>query len=264
MIAKIITEGSTRDEALARMRAALAATEVAGSVTNVAFLSALAGHDGFARGEVDTGLIERDFDALTAPVETPPEARALAAITALGLPGEGGAAFARSDGFRLWGPAASTIKLDDELVRVEQEGEHFTVTAGEERTSLRVAHDGARLLVATADRNFTARAVRHGLNITVFMDGAHGFSLTDPLAAAADQGAGGDSVAAPMPGLVKTVTAGVGDEVEAGDALATMEAMKMEHTLKAPRAGIIAKVSAAPGDQVEEGAVLITLEAEDA
>ena len=64
MIAKIITEGATRDEALARMRAALAATEVAGSVTNVAFLSALAAHEGFAKGEVDTGLIERDFDAL--------------------------------------------------------------------------------------------------------------------------------------------------------------------------------------------------------
>ena len=89
----------------------------------------------------------------------------------------------------------------------------------------------------TPNRNFTARAVRHGLTVTVFMDGAHGFALTDPLAAAADLGAGGDVVTAPMPGLVKTVTAEAGDEVEAGDPLATMEAMKMEHTLKAPRSG---------------------------
>ncbi|MGB0411744.1 MAG: acetyl/propionyl/methylcrotonyl-CoA carboxylase subunit alpha [Pikeienuella sp.] len=264
MIAKIITEGATRDEALARLRAALAATEVAGSVTNVAFLSALAAHDGFARGEVDTGLIERDFDALTTPIATSPEARALAAITALGLPGDDGAAFAKSDGFRLWGPAAATVKLDDEVVRVEQDGAQFTVIAGDAETTLSVQRVGERLAVHTPDRNFTARAVRHGLNVTVFMDGAHGFALTDPLAAAADQGAGGDVVTAPMPGLVKTVTASVGDEVEAGDPLATMEAMKMEHTLKAPRAGVIAAVSAAPGDQVDEGSVLIALEPEDA
>lgn len=264
MIAKIITDGATREEALARMRAALAATEVAGSVTNVAFLSALAAHDGFAKGEVDTGLIERDFDALTKAIETPPEARALAAIAALGLPGDEGAAFAKSDGFRLWGPAAATVKLDDELLRVEQEGEQFTVIIGDERATLRVSRDGERLAVQTPGRNFTARAVRHGLNVTVFMDRAHGFALSDPLAAAADQGAGGDVVLAPMPGLVKTVTAEAGDEVEAGDALATMEAMKMEHTLKAPRSGVIAKVSAAPGDQVEEGAVIIMLEPEDA
>jgi 3-methylcrotonyl-CoA carboxylase alpha subunit len=263
MIAKIVTAGATREEALARLRAALAATEVAGSVTNVAFLSALAAHEGFGKGDVDTGLIERDFDALTAPIATPPEARALAAIAALGLPGDGGAAFERSDGFRLWGPAASTIKLDGELVRVEQEDGQFTVITGETRTSLTVQRVDDRLAVQTPTRNFTARAVQHGWNVTVFMNGAHGFALADPLAGSADQGAGGDVVMAPMPGLVKTVSASVGDEVEVGDALATMEAMKMEHTLKAPRSGVITKVSAAPGDQVEEGAVLIMLEPED-
>jgi 3-methylcrotonyl-CoA carboxylase alpha subunit len=66
-----------------------------------------------------------------------------------------------------------------------------------------------------------------------------------------------------MPGLVKAVTANVGDEVEEGAALAMMEAMKMEHTLKAPRAGIVAAVNAVAGDQVDEGAVLIALEPVD-
>ena len=68
---------------------------------------------------------------------------------------------------------------------------------------------------------------------------------------------------APMPGLVKAISAAVGDTVEEGAPLAMMEAMKMEHTLTAPRAGVIASVSAAVGDQVDEGAVLIALEPED-
>ncbi len=65
MIAKIIAHGPTRAVALRRLGAALAATEVAGTVTNLAFLGALARHEGFAAGDVDTGLIERDLEALT-------------------------------------------------------------------------------------------------------------------------------------------------------------------------------------------------------
>ena len=62
MIAKIIVEGPTRGAALAKLRAALAGTEVAGSVTNLAFLRRLADHGGFAAGDVDTGLIARDLE----------------------------------------------------------------------------------------------------------------------------------------------------------------------------------------------------------
>lgn len=70
MIAKLITHGPTREVALAQLRSALERTVVAGSVTNLPFLAALTRHDGFAAGQVDTGLIERDQDALTA-VQTP-------------------------------------------------------------------------------------------------------------------------------------------------------------------------------------------------
>ena len=60
MIAKVITHGPPRAVALSRLSQALADTEVAGTVTTLAFLGALAGHDGFKRGDVDTGLIGRD------------------------------------------------------------------------------------------------------------------------------------------------------------------------------------------------------------
>ena len=76
---------------------------------------------------------------MTAQIATPPEARALAAITALGLPGDDGAAFAKSDGFRLWGPAAATVKLDDAAVRGGARRDQFSVLSGDERTTLRVS-----------------------------------------------------------------------------------------------------------------------------
>src|SRR6056297_2423338 len=64
MIAKLITHGATRAGALRRLSAALRDCEVAGTVTNLAFLGALVGHEGFAAGDVDTDLIARDLERL--------------------------------------------------------------------------------------------------------------------------------------------------------------------------------------------------------
>ena len=65
-----------------------------------------------------------------------------------------------------------------------------------------------------------------------------------------------------MPGLVKAVFVEAGQRVAAGDRLAVLEAMKMEHTLSAGRDGVVAEVLAGAGDQVEAGAALIVLEEE--
>ncbi|KIT15159.1 Glutaconyl-CoA decarboxylase subunit gamma [Jannaschia aquimarina] len=65
-----------------------------------------------------------------------------------------------------------------------------------------------------------------------------------------------------MPGLVREVLVAAGDAVSAGDRLAVLEAMKMEHALRAPRDGTVAEVLAAAGSQVEAGAALIRLEEE--
>jgi 3-methylcrotonyl-CoA carboxylase alpha subunit len=65
-----------------------------------------------------------------------------------------------------------------------------------------------------------------------------------------------------MPGLVKAVFVTTGQAVAAGDRLAVLEAMKMEHTLTAARDGVVAEVLTTPGAQVEAGAALIRLEPE--
>jgi len=80
---------------------------------------------------------------------------------------------------------------------------------------------------------------------------------------AAGSAAGGrQEIRAPMPGLLKRIHVAEGDAVSAGDALATLEAMKMENELRAGRAGTIARVAVTEGTKVEGGALLIVIRSE--
>ena len=253
MIAKIIVHGPTRAAALARLEVALAETEVAGTVTNLAFLSSLTRHRGFRAGEVDTGLIGRDLDQLLAPVPVPGAARALLALGAAGLdvPGEAG------QGFTLWQPLARTVELEDFSAGIEVTGPR----------ARRVILDGAAFDCLWQDgwwvdgARLAGRMVHHAGGVSLF--GAttlHGLPR-DALARQADGPASGVTLS-PMPGLVKAVFVAAGDTVAAGDRLAVLEAMKMEHTLTAARAGRVAEVLVEAGMQVEAGQALIRLEEE--
>jgi 3-methylcrotonyl-CoA carboxylase alpha subunit len=270
MIAKLIVHGPDRATALGRLARALGETRVAGSVTNLAFLGALARHEGFARGEVDTGLIERDIDALTAEPPLPEEAVALAVLTGLGLldhPADPDP-FAQLRGWRHFASDAAFGALDhhgerlERSVRTEGNG-HFRIEGGVAPLDLSVAATGDGLTLVSGGYRQTAHVARHGASVSVFLGGhAWSFGLPDALTPADEAAAGGDVVTAPMPGLVKVVSAAPGQEVARGDALIVMEAMKMEHTLTAPRDGVVAEVLAEAGEQVLEGAVLLKLEEE--
>src|SRR4029077_4125466 len=83
----------------------------------------------------------------------------------------------------------------------------------------------------------------------------------DLLAHAGDAQAEGGRLTAPMPGKVISFSVKAGDKVSKGQALAVMEAMKMEHTIAAPADGTVAELLYAPGDQVAEGAELLKLAA---
>jgi 3-methylcrotonyl-CoA carboxylase alpha subunit len=71
---------------------------------------------------------------------------------------------------------------------------------------------------------------------------------------------GGARVESPLPGQVVKVLARAGQQVEAGDELLVVEAMKMEHSIKAPTAGTVRAVLCAPGDQVDRGRSLVDFE----
>ncbi len=254
MIAKIIVHGADRVEALRRLRAGLAGTEVAGTVTNLGFLSRLAGHPEFVEGGVDTGLIGREIAGLTAVAEPSDIVVALACLAHLGLPRDG------ATGFTLWAPLRHRVVLEglDAWVTQPEPG-RFVVEQGGREIGISGVVPGAPWWFA-GGRAFVT--VTRGF-VTVTMGGeVYRFARPDPLAKGEDAGAGGDAVRAPMPGLVKSVVA-VGAEVAKGDVLAVLEAMKMEHSLKAPRGGVVANVRTTAGTQVAQGDVLVALEPED-
>lgn len=80
------------------------------------------------------------------------------------------------------------------------------------------------------------------------------------ITAAASKSSGPAPVVAPMPGLIVRVTVAVGDEVQAGQGLVVMEAMKMENELRASSAGRVKSITAVPGTAVEKGSILVELE----
>ena len=272
MIAKVITHGPDRDSARRALVAALEGTQVAGTATNAAFLARLAAHEGFAAGVVDTGLIGRDGDALTAAPEMDEVALAFAAIEALGLDPD-----APHFGWRLFGPAEREVTLihaGAPLTRrlAIHSGGTMVLSGGcEGDLTLRgFARDGAMLsarvgatgALRTARSHVAARPA--GRLVSILADGTpREFLLPDPRAAEGAKAAPGDSVAAPMTGVLVRLDVAPGDEVEAGARLGVVEAMKMETALVAPRAGRVAAVHAAAGDAVEGGRVLVSLEPED-
>ncbi|MEM1065532.1 MAG: biotin/lipoyl-containing protein, partial [Pseudomonadota bacterium] len=261
MIAKIIARGETRDHALARLIRALRQLEVAGSVTNHAFLRKLAAHPRFKAGDVDTGLIEADLEALSAAPVPCKRARSLAAITALGL----GEAEASLTGFTLWAPLEQTVRLDWEgeaiLATVATLGpRHFRVHLGE--TVHEVDRDAQSWRIDGVAVPACPRAI--GDRVHVFWGNGYAFKVPDPLAQADGTASGGNIIEAPMPGQVKSVHVSPGAAVAAGDRLAVLEAMKMEHVLTAARDGVVAEVLVTAGAQVEAGAAMIRLESEAA
>ncbi|MBW4707894.1 ATP-grasp domain-containing protein [Roseobacter sp. YSTF-M11] len=258
MIAKLVVHGPNRAVALSRLATGLAGTQVAGTVTNLAFLGALAGHAGFGRGEVDTGLIGREIDSLTVAPEAAAHHKVAAGMAALGLFDPGVQA-----GFALWQPLSRSVHLvwqDDEIdLRVEvlstdrQRWQLADETVDAHRQG-RVWYIGGHPAPAVAVA---------GRVVTVFDGYGLAFHIIDPLDRASGAAGDGNLIEAPMPGLVKTITATVDQAVAKGDRLAVLEAMKMEHALLAARDGVIAEVMAQAGEQVEAGAALIRLKPED-
>jgi 3-methylcrotonyl-CoA carboxylase alpha subunit len=270
MIAKLIVWGDTRAQALARLDAALAGTHIVGLSTNVAFLGRVVNSQAFARADLDTALIERERTALFEYTPLPIECAAAGVVArelALEAALQGDDPWSRRDGWRLFGGATRRFDLD--------------VGGTPHRATLHRGHDAA-LTLAVGDRHwpFSSRALgadRHdvslgdqrwtlavyaeGERITVFAPhGSLALQEIDPLAHAGE-GAAQGRLTAPMPGKVVALLAKVGDRVKAGQPLAVMEAMKMEHTIAAPRDGIIAELLHAVGDQVAEGGELLRLEA---
>jgi len=236
MIAKLIAHAPTREAALAELAEACDAVEAWPVKTNAGFLGRCLEAPDFIAGDVDTGFIERNLSALTAEPQPSPAALACAAQTAMAEQETAdGSPWTQLAGFRL-NAAPQTA------VRLFLNGQVVMADAAD----------------APADR---AALITPDDHIVVFEAGeAFVFSQTPP----SDEGedaAGDGAIRSPMPGKVTQLSVKPGDKVAKGQALVTLEAMKMEHALTAPFDGQVEAVAVAVGDQVSEGAALISLSA---
>ncbi|HEU4811036.1 MAG TPA: biotin carboxylase N-terminal domain-containing protein [Nocardioides sp.] len=259
MLGKIIVTGPDRETARRALVAALDNTAILGLTTNLGFLRALAASDEFRDATIDTAWLD------TAEVPEPDNdtARVIAAWTqAMLVATDSGHPF-QADGWRSAGDPAPVIVELDRPVRVDRaagrvdDGEtvHSVTELLAEMHVVVLTIDGRRERAVVNVAPHIVEVVHHGHR--------HVFERPDVFGDhAADIGDG--TILSPMPGTVLDVRVQEGQAVAEGDVLGTMEAMKMELSLKAPFAGTVAAVDAAAGDQVALGARLFLVEPQEA
>ncbi|CAD5951299.1 MULTISPECIES: acetyl-CoA carboxylase biotin carboxylase subunit [unclassified Streptomyces] len=250
MLSKVIAYGPDRATAIRKLRAALADTVILGVPTNAGFLRRLLAHPDVVSGNLDTGLVEREAEGLV-PDGVPDEVYA----------------------------AAAAVRREALEPRPDAEGwtDPFSVPSGWRTGGVR-APLAFPLRVPGADPvsyEAPAGAVVTPDRVTVELDGTVGhFHRSgdwlgrdgdtwhvqdhDPVEASLSGAgrSGADTLAAPMPGTVTVVKVAVGDEVEAGQSLLVVEAMKMEHVISAPHAGTVTELDVTAGATVAMDQIL--------
>jgi 3-methylcrotonyl-CoA carboxylase alpha subunit len=275
MIAKVIAHGPTRNDALARLTAALRDVVVAGPRVNTPFLKRLVEHPQFQAGRFDTGFIDRHLPEL---LHTDPddEARAIARTVALLLarerrrlaavevalapPSRAGwrDPWSADDGFCLGPPRVMTIDvLVDDAVR------QATVAWGVDGAQVTVA--GMSVGVGAAEQSAAPPAgqMTEVAGGAVAVAGGRQIHVALPRHSLDARAASNDGVVrAPMNGKVVATFVEPGQRVNKGARIALMEAMKMEHSLTAPIDGVVREVPAVAGAQAVEGAIIARIEAD--
>jgi len=272
MIAKLIVWGNDRDEALGHMAQALSEYQIVGLASNVAFLKRLVESKPFSGADLDTGLIERNGDALFPPAKPlSVQVLALAAASLLVSEQNAGAAandpWANTSGWRMNGTLLRQLDFSDEAnacpVSVGYRDTGWSIAQGESIVGMTlVERNGLHLVIKLDGATVRGTVVRAGEMFHVFTGGVHyQLNYNDPLAHAGEAEAEGGRLTAPMPGKIVAVLVEKGKTVEKGAPLLIMEAMKMEHTIAAPANGTVEDLLYAVGDQVAEGAQLLAFKA---
>ena len=278
MIAKLIVHGATREQALARMDKALSQTHIVGLQSNVQFLRHVVNSESFASANLDTGLIPREEKALfnQQPID---KDLAVAAAVANTLQSEVNGAIKTeklnaSNWADPWGKVDGWQSHGERVRNFE-----FEIYAEPVSAQLRYLHGGALHLtvgdisgaldyVTTAigtDVQFRGQRIQakiyQNLDVASIFTayGAIQIIVNDQLAHAGEVHEEGGRLTAPMPGKVVSFSVQKGDKVSKGQALAVMDAMKMEHTICSPSDGVVEELLYLPGDQVAEGAELLKL-----
>ena len=271
MIAKLVTWGKTRDEAADLQIAALDAFEIEGLGHNIDFVSAIMQHPRFRSGELTTGFIAEEYpDGFHGAPASDDLQRKIAAVA-------GFVATARADRARLVdgqlagnleAPAEWSIKIGDRRFAVSLAGDDITVDG--QRLDLDMEYTpGDRLVLAEADGEqlgiklepsctglkMTTRGAIHKVDVLP----ARLAHLADHMIEKVPPDLS-KFLICPMPGLLVSLNVEEGDQVEAGQPLAVVEAMKMENILRAEKSATVKKVNARAGESLAVDAVILELE----
>jgi 3-methylcrotonyl-CoA carboxylase alpha subunit len=273
MIAKLVVFDMDRVKALQRLRDALAACEIVGPKSNIAFLERLASHPVVVEGRIDTGYLDRHLDEFVVGEAALPMDMLFAAATAVLLHDEATSNVSPADPYSPWagmdawridhaGARKVALVWRDQRHDVEAHGHagEYRLRCGDETRHVQGAQllegilsmrqDGqARRIPLVADKAHVLVHDAMGQRYSLTLAPAFAWISTDAVA--------GNQIVAPMPGRIVLVKAATGDAVEQGQELLVMEAMKMEIALKAPRAATIESITAVQGDFVDAEAVLV-------
>ena len=263
MIAKLIAWGRDRDEALARLRRALAETTIVveGGTTNVGFLLDLLGLPEFRAGAIDTGWLDRrQLRGDTIPVRHSEVALVAAAVHFA----DEGTAVDRATFYAL----ARRGRPDSQAaghreIELRYSGQRYRMTVGEIGPNrYRVTLDGISVELDAERLNPHERRLwlaGHGFRVVTSSQGADLLIEVDGIAHRISRDDGG-LVRNQAPAVVVSIPVEPGDEVAAGDVVAVIEIMKMESSLTAPVAGRVREVFVGPNVQVGAQEPLLRIE----
>ena len=277
MIAKLCTWGSTRLEAIEHMRNALDGFEVEGIGHNLPFLSAVMDHPKFISGEMTTAFIAEEYPEGFNGVELDDAAlrRIAASCAAMNRVAE----IRRT---KISGRMDNHERRVGDNWVVSLQGQSFPVTiAADQDGSTVTFEDGASLRVegawtpgdqlAEMSVDNTPLVMKVGKISGGFRIRSRGADLKVHVRSPRQAELAGYMIEktppdtskmllCPMPGLIVKVDVEVGQEVQEGQALCTVEAMKMENILRAERKGVVSKINASAGDSLAVDDVIMEFE----
>jgi geranyl-CoA carboxylase alpha subunit len=266
MIAKLIAHGVTRDEARRKLIHGLERTVAFGVTTNQMFLAACLRHPMFAAGGATTAFIGEHRDDLLTPRADVASDVALAALL-LYATGRHAAPWRKGRTLAATFPVPVRIELGGkihELDIVRERGGGYVASLAGKDVRFEIEELGCDSIRFRIDGlTESARFFRAGDHLSFMHRGVtlsvRDLSLTAPASAAA--GGSDGKVRAAMNGRVVAVLVKQGERVEAGQAVMTLEAMKMEHVHTAPVSGRISAIDVVEGEQVTTGKIVVEIEA---
>jgi propionyl-CoA carboxylase alpha chain len=273
MIAKLITYGDSREQAIDRQIEALDRFVIDGIGHNVDFLLALMQHPRFRAGELTTGFIAEEyaegFQGAPADEQLVEDLATIAALLAMETE-QRACSVSGQLGSPVSPPPERSVRIGGRThhLRFDAfEGGYLAyVNEGEGRELIGRWQPGQSLFKGTIDgRSRTVQIARRGRQWRLTARGASHIADVLPTHVAQLSRYMVEKIPpdlskfllCPMPGLLTALNVGEGDKVEAGQPLAVVEAMKMENILRAEKSGRVAKVQAKPGDSLAVDAVIL-------